>query len=408
MVQPYRLTPEANTPDAEALARIAALTHSPDVIGNPATSGVPTGWARRLPDPLALPQSDVKVGRNRKGTTRKVRGLWPEHKVTVGDPHYIDPVVDMVAAPTDCSELGLQRAADALLSMADPEGWPRLLGSKRGHHEQLPEYIPTDASSGGATSIDDDDYVDPVLMMRRRHARWSGAMLGHAVAETTVSRKRGKVVRVTTFRDVADDEPRLRPVTLPLCAEANGSSAYGDNGTSLRGQHRTRVTIRRANRLRACQRPYRVRKDGQQAPGTHREGCTCQHDAAGITVLGTAVQYDRQGTPRKVQLLGRRDATVTRVVGWGETARQWCNACDRSASEACREDHATDVIERPAGYWLGHQYVSDGPRPAVVKAASAITRKRNRKADRERKAAARAAARASDAARLDRILGPKA
>lgn len=340
---------------------VARRGHSPDVIGNQGTAGAPTGWASTLPDPTALPQSDVKVGRNKRGTTLRTRGLWPTHKVTVGDPHYVDPVLDLVATLTSCTEIDLQRAADALLSHADPEGWPRLLGSGRGHSGQLPERIPTDRGSGGATSSDDDDWVDPgAVLDGMRLAAAAGVLHRRPVVHTTYSSKRGKRVTTTTVEDLGNDQPGPRPVTLPLTSDRNGASVYGDSGTSIRDQHRARVTIRRANRLRACLQPK-----------THRKGCVCNHRAHGIAVLGTSVTFDERGTAREVQLLGRREATATRVVGWAD-----------------------------GGYWLGHTFVRDAVRkPSVVKVAQ------NRASDAARKRKARAAARASDAARLDAILG---
>ncbi len=356
----YRLTVETNEPCADALARHAerALNHSPDVLGNARTSGIPTNWATALPDPDALPVSEVRRGRNKKGTTARVVGTWPLHKVTVGDPHYVDPVLDMVAAPIDCSELGLIRAADAILSRAAGEGgdWPRLLGSRRAHLEQLPERIPSDRATIGATSIDVDDWHDVVPN------RVTGAPARRFLAQTTVKRVRGKRVATTDYVELAPDDPAPRPVTILLTAERNGSGSYQSADTSIRDRYVPRTMVRRANRLRQC-----------PTPKAHKDGCDCGHRAAGVAVLGTSITFDAQGTPRNVQLLGRREADRTRVVGWA--------------------DH---------GYWLGHRFIGETTvKPASVTPAA----RRADDAARKRKAAqARRAARLSDLQRTEAIV----
>ncbi len=359
---------------------VARIGHSPDLMGNAATTGRPTGWVETLPDPTALPASEIKRGRNKRGTTARVIGPWPTHRITTGEADYCDPVADMVASLTRTDEVGLQHAADSLMSRdaaMTGRDWPRLLGSGYGHHEQLPERIPGDRSSAGATSSDDADYVDSgAVLDGMRLAASAGVLHRRPVMRTTFKRNRGKLVRTTTVEDLGNDQPAPRPVTLPLCIDRNGSASYGDSATTIADRNVARFTIRRANRLRKCVRPYRVAKDGAQVTGTHKVGCTCQHDAAGIAVLGKAVTYDAQGSPREVELLGRREADRTLVVGWGD-----------------------------GGYWLGHRFVRDEVRaPASVKPATALAKRRADKAASERK---RAAAKRSDAARLDAILAKR-
>lgn len=356
---------------------LSVETDHSDTLGTPAVTtyaGRPQGWSEQLPDPNALPRTDTRITRSRKGrTSYRSTSRFPVARRPIGTVDGL-PVVacedESHIANCQCAvtlnEASLLAMAEQWVATVDPDGEP--LPRVIGYATTRPEMLPGDRSTQAATSDDidpEDVYIDPhteyqraltdALTVRGNERSYGGRYVRETDAD---GRKRRRWE--TSYDSIPTDAPIPRPARLCAVSHDDMASFLGIDADSFLGWFRdsagrsTDTTIADRHRRRTL------------IPRRGRLGKVARVKAD-IAVL--AETTDERG--RKSQLLGRRVLTV-RTVPFGIDKRHAIDADAQYVGDCV--SMATDelVTFADVGYWLGHRYIA----PATGKAVAETTQER--------------------------------